>query len=73
MQTRRGSLVEAIINIGVGFWISVWINSVILPLFGFAISLSQNIQMALLFTVVSIIRSYFLRRAFNWISVRYKF
>jgi hypothetical protein len=38
---------------------------VIFPVFGLIVSLGENIAIGLVFTVVSIVRSYLLRRAFE--------
>jgi len=65
MQTRRQSMFEAIINILVGFSINMVLNFSVFPLFGWHISLSQNLALGAVYTVVSIIRSYCLRRFFN--------
>lgn len=65
MQSRRGSFVEALINVAVGYALSVAANSIILPLFGFHPSLGQNAAIALVFTGLSLVRSYSLRRLFN--------
>lgn len=64
-QTRLGSLIEAFINVLIGFGINFAANLVILPLFGYTPSLSDNFQIGLLYTVVSIARSYIIRRWFN--------
>jgi membrane protein implicated in regulation of membrane protease activity len=64
-QTRLGSLIEAFFNIVIGYWINFLGNMLILPLFGFHITLSQNLQIGLLFTVISVARSYLVRRYFN--------
>lgn len=64
-QTRLGSLIEAFINVLIGFWINFAANLVILPLFGYTPSLTDNFQIGLLYTVVSIARSYIIRRWFN--------
>lgn len=37
----------------------------IFPLFGLKVSLGEDFQIALIFTVVSLIRGYFVRRLFN--------
>jgi hypothetical protein len=70
-QSRAMSLLESVINILVGFGVAVAANSVILPLFGFATSLSQNLQIAAFMTVVSIVRSYSLRRVFEALHIRH--
>lgn len=64
-QTRLGSLIEACINVVIGFGINFAANLVILPLFGYTPSLWDNFQIGLLYTVVSIARSYIIRRWFN--------
>ena len=64
-QTRLGSLIEAFMNVLIGFSINFCANLVILPLFGYTPSLMDNFQIGLLYTVVSIARSYTIRRWFN--------
>lgn len=64
-QTRLGSLYEALINIVIGYWVNFFANLLILPLFGFHVTLAQNLKIGLLFTAVSIVRQYVIRRWFN--------
>ena len=64
-QSRRHSIFESIINVIVGFSINMALNFTVFPLFGWRISLEQNVVLGLIFTVISIIRSYTLRRLFN--------
>ncbi len=64
-QTRRQSMIEAIINVVVGFTINMVLNFTVFPLFGWHISLQQNIALGVIYTVISILRSYSLRRLFN--------
>jgi hypothetical protein len=64
-QTRISSLIEAVINTAVGFVISLVLTAVVLPAYGHAVTLSQNLQITAIFTVASILRSYCLRRWFN--------
>lgn len=64
-QSRLGSLYEARINVLIGFGINYTANLVILPLYGFHITLGQNFTMGLLYTGISIARSYVIRRWFN--------
>lgn len=64
-QTRLGSLIEACINVAIGFAINFVANLVILPLIGFHISVSQNLFIGVLYTVISVARSYCVRRWFN--------
>jgi len=64
-QTKLGSFYEACINVFIGFGINYCANLLILPLFGFHITLSENFFMGLLYTVISVIRSYVVRRWFD--------
>jgi hypothetical protein len=70
MQTRLGSFVESLINIFIGFWINFFANLVILPLVGFNITIQQNFYIGLLYTLVSVARSYCIRRWFNGMIVK---
>ena len=63
MQLKKHSLFEAITNIVVGYTINLLANFVIFPLWGWSISLKQNIEIGIVYTVISLIRSYCLRRA----------
>lgn len=64
-QTKLGSLYEAIANVVIGFAINYFANFLILPLFGFHITPGANFVMGLLYTAVSVVRSYTIRRWFN--------
>ena len=68
-QSRLMSLVEAITNVIVGYGVAVVTQILIFPIFGLHTTLAQNLQMGLLFTGVSIIRSFLLRRLFEAIRV----
>ena len=68
-QSRLMSLVEAITNVIVGYSVAVVTQILIFPIFGLHTTLAQNLQMGLLFTGVSIIRSFLLRRLFEAIRV----
>jgi len=65
VQTKFQSLLESLVNVAVGYIVAVLTQVLVLPLFGFHASLSDNLLIGLLFTIVSIIRSYCLRRLFN--------
>jgi hypothetical protein len=64
-QTRTWSFVESWANVAVGFGVNFLANLTILPWFGFAIKPGQALSMGAIFTVISVVRSYALRRAFN--------
>lgn len=65
MQTRLGSFVEAWANIAVGFSINFCANLLVLPLFGFNVKPSQAFGIGVIFTAISLARSYIIRRYFN--------
>ena len=65
-QSKKGSLLEASINVATGYGVAVASQIIIFPLFGVYISVAENMAIGGFFTVVSIIRSYTLRRIFNW-------
>lgn len=67
-QSKKGSLLEAFINVVIGYGVAVASQIIIFPLFDIHVSLSGNLILAGSFTVVSIIRSYTLRRLFNYFS-----
>jgi hypothetical protein len=64
-QTRLGSLIETIINTVIGFSINYTANLLIFPLFGFHIKPGANFILGLMYTVISVARSYCVRRWFN--------
>lgn len=64
-QTRIGSLAEAAANIAVGFGINFTANLIVLPWFGFSVTGSQAFGIGLVFTAISLARSYVIRRWFN--------
>ena len=64
-QSRRMSLVESIANVVVGFGIAVLTQIAVFPIFGLQVSLADNLIIGLVFTFVSIARSFALRRVFE--------
>lgn len=61
-QSRLMSLVESVANLIVGYGVAVVTQ---IPIFGLHTTLAQNLKMGAVFTVVSIARSYVLRRLFE--------
>ena len=61
-------MIETVLNVGTGYIIAIFTQALIFPFFGIHIPLSQNVVLAALFTIISIIRGYFFRRLFNMIS-----
>ncbi|MBE0474896.1 hypothetical protein [Rhodoferax sp.] len=69
-QSRAMSLVEAVTNVLVGYGVAVMTQVLVFPLFGLHATLRDNLTIGLVFTAVSLLRSYLLRRAFEAWRVR---
>ena len=69
-QTRKASLAESLMNVAFGYGIALASQIVVFPWFGISIPLSSNIAIGLIFTAVSIGRSFALRRLFEAMRVR---
>lgn len=67
MQSRLESLIEAAINVALGYMVALGAQLVVFPLFSINIPLSSNIAIGMIFTLVSLVRSYALRRLFNYL------
>ena len=65
MQTRLGSFFEATINIIIGLAINLTANALVFPLFGWTISAADNLLLGTIYTGISLVRSYTIRRWFN--------
>jgi hypothetical protein len=62
------SATEALANVAVGYLVALAATAVILPLFGYRVTAQDALGISAAFTAVSLVRSYALRRLFNWIS-----
>lgn len=69
-QSRAMSLVEALANVAVGFIIAVLTQRAVFPLFGISTTISTDLAIGALFTLVSIVRSYVMRRLFERVAGR---
>jgi len=69
-QSRLMSLVESVANVVVGYGVAVVTQILIFPIFGLHTTLAQNLKLGLVFTIVSIGRSYALRRFFEAVRMR---
>jgi len=65
-QSRSMSAVEAVANVAVGLLVAIATQVVVFPWFGIQpLPLVYHFQIGLVFTMISLIRSYVLRRIFN--------
>ena len=65
MQTKRQSLIETLTSVFVGWLIGVILNLTVLPLFDYNITVVDSLWVSLIFTVISVVRGYLIRRFFN--------
>lgn len=65
-QSRLASFIEAKVNLVLGFAISMVVWQFFGPVMGYEVNLHDNFIITAVFTVVSLARSYTLRRLFNW-------
>lgn len=68
MQSRRNSFVEAVTNVAVGIVVAWGVTFTIFPWFDLEPAVVTSLWISLIFTAVSLVRSYLLRRVFNWIE-----
>ncbi|RBI85815.1 hypothetical protein DRV85_08835 [Rhodosalinus halophilus] len=64
-QSRLLSALEAVANVAAGFAVALIVQLGVFPRVGIAATLSQNAALAGIFTAVSLVRSYLLRRLFD--------
>ena len=64
-QSRRRSAIEAAANVVIGYLVAVTANYFVLPAFGYMVTVQDSFTIGLAFTVISMLRSYVLRRLFN--------
>ena len=64
-QTKLESLAEVIINVVIGWIIGLATQLLVFPIFGIHISFGDQFWISVVFTVVSIVRGYAIRRWFN--------
>ena len=65
MQNKAQSLIETLTNVSIGYVISFIANMTVLPMFGYDINLTDGFLISMIFTIISVIRGYIVRRWFN--------
>lgn len=65
MQSKLNSFIESLTNILIGYITALLSQLLIFPLFDINIPLSDNLLIGLYFTLISLVRSYAIRRWFN--------
>jgi len=64
-QSRTMSGLESVANVAVGYGIALLTQVVVFGALEIPVSLDQNLWIGAVFTVVSLVRSYVMRRIFN--------
>jgi len=64
-QTKLGSFYESIMNICIGAIVALISQIIVFPFYGIEVSLNTNLAIMSWFTVISVVRSYVVRRWFN--------
>lgn len=64
-QTKLGSFIEAMMNVAIGYGIALLSQIVIFPQFGIIVPISTNLAIGAWFTLISLVRSFVIRRWFN--------
>ena len=69
-QKKKASLIEVLINTAIGYFVALATQVIIFPWFGIDVTLGQQVTIGVIFTVVSIVRGYFVRRMFNLVHIK---
>lgn len=64
-QSKLESLIESFVNIFIGYGVALASQIVVFPMVGIFVPLSTNLFIGAWFTVISLARSYVIRRWFN--------
>jgi len=64
------SMVEAVANVAIGFGVTLVTQILAFPLFGIEIGAGSHLALSGIFTAVSLVRSYALRRLFEHLRAR---
>ena len=65
MQSRAHSLIESVTNVAIGYGVAVASQLAVFPMFGIHVTMADNLAIGAWFTVISIVRSYMVRRWFT--------
>jgi len=65
MQSKKDSLKESITNVIIGYMVALVSQILIFPIVGVDASIDQKLVIGVYFTIISLLRSYLVRRYFN--------
>lgn len=69
-QTKHASFIESLLNVAIGYGVALLSQIIVFPWFDIHISLSTNVAIGGVFTVISIVRSFVVRRLFEHLRVQ---
>lgn len=70
-QSRKQSLFEVIISTALGYIVALATQILIFPCFNIQVKFSDQLWIGLIFTIVSLLRGYCVRRLFNYIQFKH--
>lgn len=70
MQSKRMSAIESLVSTAIGYSVATAANYYIFPLFGYKVTLADASWIGVIFTLISLVRGYLVRRLFNWIHIK---
>lgn len=69
-QSPLASFLERLANVTAGYVVALLVQAIAYPQFGIVTNLSQDATIAAMFTIASLVRSFLLRRTFEFITRR---
>lgn len=69
-QSRFQSFIEANVSTAVGFGVSWAVTPFVMGAFGYSVGVGNALGITMVYTIISIIRGYLVRRFFNRMEVR---
>ena len=64
-QTKQQSIIESVSGTVIGLVFSFIIQLIVYPILDIPVSVNQSLLLTSIFTIASVVRSYFVRRLFN--------
>lgn len=69
-QSKKASLAETVLGTTIGFVIAMIANYYVLRVWNYKPTMVESFWMTWFFTAISLVRSYCVRRFFNWLHVK---
>ena len=67
-QSKKHSALEAVVNVTTGLLLSIFIiQPIVFSIWDIHLTVGENTTIAIIFTIVSLVRGYAVRRWFNYI------